>query len=271
MKVFVQALVGPQAGLAEIDVLPDHTLREIKEQVCSSFGIDSSTVGLMYGGVPLGDDMTVNQAGIPENAQLALMPWDIIAGTDLGRLIREREFLRHQFPTVRSLDEPPTKYAGMLRCEKGPVKELADEGIWPFTEYVNWHEFTMEVVPEYPIKPPLVTWTTQISHPNIVPNAVGAVCVSVLGRNWKPTLNLPTVVNSLSFLLVDPNPESVFDDPKCMQAAKVLKQYNFPRKSEEPAKSSLDEIHFRIVSVPRNRPRQKGDIVHFKLRSGKPL
>jgi hypothetical protein len=89
MKVFVQALVGPQAGLAEIDVLPDHTVGEIKEQVCSSFGIDSATVGLMYGGVPLGDDMTVNQAGIPENAQLALMPWDIIAGTDLGRLIRE--------------------------------------------------------------------------------------------------------------------------------------------------------------------------------------
>jgi hypothetical protein len=34
----------------------------------------------MYGGVVLDDNMTVVAAGIPENAQLALMPYNIIGG-----------------------------------------------------------------------------------------------------------------------------------------------------------------------------------------------
>ena len=80
MKLFIQAPIGPQSGLAEIDVLPDHTIGEVKQQVCSSFGIDQSTVTLMYGGVNLEDGITVAAAGIPENAQLALMPYNIIGG-----------------------------------------------------------------------------------------------------------------------------------------------------------------------------------------------
>jgi len=80
MKLFIQAPIGPQSGLAEIEVLPDHTIGEIKQQVCGSFGIDQSTVSLMYGGVVLDDSITVAAAGIPENAQLALMPYNIIGG-----------------------------------------------------------------------------------------------------------------------------------------------------------------------------------------------
>jgi hypothetical protein len=82
MKLFVQAPIGPQTGLAEIDVLPDHTIGEIKQQVCTSFAVDQTTVALMYGGVLLDDSMTVARAGIPENAQLALMPYNIIGGQD---------------------------------------------------------------------------------------------------------------------------------------------------------------------------------------------
>ena len=80
MKLFIHAPIGPQSGLAEIDVLPDHTIGEVKQQVCGSFGIDQSTVTLMYGGVNLEDSITVAAAGIPENAQLALMPYNIIGG-----------------------------------------------------------------------------------------------------------------------------------------------------------------------------------------------
>ena len=80
MKLFVQAPIGPQTGLAEIEVIPDHTISEIKQQVSKSFDIDPSSVALMYGGVVLDDNMTVVAAGIPENAQLALMPYNIIGG-----------------------------------------------------------------------------------------------------------------------------------------------------------------------------------------------
>ncbi|MEM2123596.1 MAG: ubiquitin-like protein [Candidatus Bathyarchaeia archaeon] len=80
MRLFVQAPIGPQTGLAEIDVIPDHTIGEIKHQVCNSFGVDASTVALMYAGTVLDDNTTVGQAGIPENAQLALMPYNIVGG-----------------------------------------------------------------------------------------------------------------------------------------------------------------------------------------------
>ncbi len=80
MKLFVQAPIGPQTGLAEIEVIPDHTIAEIKQQVSRSFDIDPASVALMYGGVVLDDNMTVVAAGIPENAQLALMPYNIIGG-----------------------------------------------------------------------------------------------------------------------------------------------------------------------------------------------
>ncbi len=80
MKLFVQAPIGPQTGLAEIEVIPEHTVGEVKQQVCASFGIDPSTVSLMYGGMVLSDDSTIIQAGIPENAQLALMPYNIVGG-----------------------------------------------------------------------------------------------------------------------------------------------------------------------------------------------
>ena len=83
MKLFVQAPIGPQTGLAEIDVIPDHTIGEIKQQVCTSFGVDPATVALMYGGFILDETSTVSKAGIPENAQLALMPYNIIGG--IGR------------------------------------------------------------------------------------------------------------------------------------------------------------------------------------------
>jgi hypothetical protein len=80
LKLFVQAPIGPQTGLAEIDVIPDHTIGEIKQQVCTSFGVDAGSVALMYGGIILDESNTISQAGIPENAQLALMPYNIIGG-----------------------------------------------------------------------------------------------------------------------------------------------------------------------------------------------
>ncbi len=81
MRLFVQAPIGPQTGLAEIEVIPDHSVGEVKQQVCSSFGVDASTVALMYAGAVLDDNTTIGQAGIPENSQLALMPYNIVGGT----------------------------------------------------------------------------------------------------------------------------------------------------------------------------------------------
>lgn len=81
MKVMVQAPIGEEAGLAEIDVQPKHTIKQVKKEVCRAFGIDGSTVALMYGGEVLDENRTVEDLGIAENSQLAIMPLDIVGGS----------------------------------------------------------------------------------------------------------------------------------------------------------------------------------------------
>jgi hypothetical protein len=80
MKVIVQAPIGEEAGLAEIDVQPTHTIRQVKKEVCKAFGIEGASVALMYGGEVLDENRTIEELGIAENSQLAIMPLDIVGG-----------------------------------------------------------------------------------------------------------------------------------------------------------------------------------------------
>ena len=187
---------------------------------------------------------------------------------DVSLLYKEKNLLNHQFPTITAVNDPPTQFEGLIRCEKGEVKKLAEKAVWPFTEYVNWNRFRLDLPPEYPLKPPVATWLTDISHPNIVPNITNAVCVSVLGEKWDPRLKLISVVNALHYLLTDPNPQSVFDNPRALKAANVCRQYGFPKMTKNRVKEeeSGDIMHFNIVPVPRlTTTPQPGDILTFKI------
>jgi hypothetical protein len=187
---------------------------------------------------------------------------------DVALLYKEKKFVNHQFPTVTALDDPPTIYEGMLRCEQGRVKELAEKKVWPFTEYVEWHRFRINLPEDYPLKPPVATWLTEIDHPNIVPNIPGAVCVSILGENWRPDLKLVSVINALYYLLADPNPDNVFDHPKCLEAAKICRKYGFPLHKKEE-KESGEELRFNVVPIPGGEAcpaaAHSGDVMRFKI------
>jgi hypothetical protein len=183
-------------------------------------------------------------------------------------LYKEKNFTNHQFPTVRALNDPPTVYEGMLRCEKGEVKALAEKEIWPFTEYVDWNRFRLELPDDYPLKPPRAMWLSEISHPNIVPKVMNAVCVSILGENWRPDLKLVSVVNALYYLLSDPNPDNVFDYPDCLKAASVCRSYGFPRMTKRKTSEHDDVLRFNIVPIPQARPREStspGDVIRFRI------
>ena len=82
---------------------------------------------------------------------------------------------------------------------------------------------------DYRFKPPKITFTTRIFHPNI--NANGAISLDVIMHQFSPALTIDKVLISISSLLSDPNP----DDPINYEAAKLYKtnKYEYYKKARE--------------------------------------
>lgn len=64
--------------------------------------------------------------------------------------------------------------------------------------------FTFNINNNYPHDPPKVKCTQKIYHPNI--DLEGNVCLNILREDWKPVLNLNSVMVGLQFLFIEPNP-----------------------------------------------------------------
>ncbi|KAJ3279993.1 NEDD8-conjugating protein ubc12 [Borealophlyctis nickersoniae] len=77
--------------------------------------------------------------------------------------------------------------------------------------------FTIKVNNNYPHEPPKVLCTQKIYHPNI--DLDGNICLNILREDWKPVLNINSVMVGLQYLFLEPNA----DDPLNKEAAEVLR------------------------------------------------
>lgn len=94
------------------------------------------------------------------------------------------------------------------------VSICPDTGYWAGATYI----FTFTIPPHYPHSPPKVECNTKIYHPNI--DLRGKVCLNILREDWKPVLDINSVIYGLIYLFYEPNP----DDPLNTEAAELFRK-----------------------------------------------
>jgi len=78
--------------------------------------------------------------------------------------------------------------------------------------------FSFQINSNYPHDPPKVKCMNKIYHPNV--DLEGNVCLNILREDWKPVLNLNSVMVGLFYLFLEPNAE----DPLNKEAAEDLRR-----------------------------------------------
>ncbi|EKM61263.1 uncharacterized protein PHACADRAFT_247752 [Phanerochaete carnosa HHB-10118-sp] len=89
-----------------------------------------------------------------------------------------------------------------------------DEGMYKGGAF----NFSFQINNNYPHEPPKVKCTHKIYHPNV--DLEGNVCLNILREDWKPVLNLNSVMVGLQYLFLEPNA----DDPLNKEAAEELRK-----------------------------------------------
>ncbi|KIK07197.1 hypothetical protein K443DRAFT_673463 [Laccaria amethystina LaAM-08-1] len=87
-----------------------------------------------------------------------------------------------------------------------------DEGMYKGGAFI----FSFAINTNYPHDPPKVKCTQTIYHPNV--DLEGNVCLNILREDWKPVLNLNSVMVGLQYLFLEPNA----DDPLNKEAAQEM-------------------------------------------------
>ena len=83
--------------------------------------------------------------------------------------------------------------------------------------------FDIHFPTDYPFKPPKISITTKIFHPNLKHN-ICCETLDILGNQWSPALTIGKVLLSIYSILKDPNPDNVCCTHGNMEIANIYKK-----------------------------------------------
>ncbi|KIW32034.1 uncharacterized protein PV07_03613 [Cladophialophora immunda] len=168
----------------------------------------------------------------------------------LRRLAKDHAALRsglppnYLFPDADPDSSLQDDLTQLVICITGAEGTPYAEGLW---------RLHLKMPHDYPKSPPKATFQTRIYHPNVDPTT-GAVCLETLKRDWDPKLTLKDILITISFLLIQPNPDSALN-----AAAGALIQENYDTFSAQA--QLMTRIHAPI-------PKQMSNAVQEAKRRG---
>ncbi|XP_010211527.1 PREDICTED: ubiquitin-conjugating enzyme E2 E1-like [Tinamus guttatus] len=141
-------------------------------------------------------------------------PWSSLSPCQRQQELKHcRHWRQHQLECAEFQPPLTRKFKGSAsssNCSAGPkgdnIYEWRSTILGPPGSVYEGGVFFLDITfsPDYPFKPPKVTFRTRIYHCNI--NSQGVICLDILKDNWSPALTISKVLLSICSLLTDCNP-----------------------------------------------------------------
>jgi len=129
--------------------------------------------------------------------------------TSAAQIRVQKDLTELDLPSTMKLSHPDA--TNLLNFE---LTITPDEGMYKGGAF----QFSFVINTNYPHEPPKVKCIPKIYHPNV--DLEGNVCLNILREDWKPVLNLNSVMVGLQYLFLEPNA----DDPLNKEAAEDLRK-----------------------------------------------
>ncbi|TMS09657.1 Protein THEM6 [Larimichthys crocea] len=213
---------------------PSSISEDILKTIFATHGYDESPETFMPS--QLNSKVTVTECTLKKRIS-ELKPRDYFREKD-KRIMAELRSLQcdpHPFFRVFPSESDFTFWKILM---EGPPDTPYEKGVF---------ELYCQFGPEYPVKPPLVRFVTQVYHCNV--NSVGRICHNIFDRNYNAHITMREILEAVYGLLIIPEPDDPLDSILAEEFLTSRETYEqeAEKHTEETAGHSLDDMEKKLV------------------------